>query len=107
MGIGKRLPSRRSDKSLTVDTGYYRIISVSPSLDTGHNRMVRLRTPRSVSLFGLDNMPQSRGSQRDIGGRVATFRVMFASSMHRHGLTLRGGAQPNEESHREKGAVCG
>jgi hypothetical protein len=107
MWIGKRLPSLRTDKSLSVDTGYYKITPVSPSVDTGHNRMVRLRTPRSVSLFGLDNMPQSRGSQCDIGGRVAAFRVMFASSMLRHGLTLRGGAQPNEESHREKGAVCG
>jgi hypothetical protein len=119
MGIGKRLPSRRSDKSLSVDTGYYRIISVSPSVDTSYNRMVEVRTARSVSLFGFNIMRQSRRSQRDIGGIIATFKVMFASSMHRHGLcsndpsidgALPGGAQPNEDSHlstTERGVVCG
>ena len=99
MGIGRRLPSRRTDKSLSVD--------ISLSADIGYYSIVQVRTSLSVSPLGFDDIRQYRRSQRDIGGIVATFKVMFACSMHPHGLALPGVPQPNEESHPERGAVCG
>jgi len=99
MGIGKRSPSCRSDKSLSVD--------ISLSADIGYYSIVQVRTPLSVSPLGFDDIRPFRESQRDIGGIGATFRVMFAGSIHRHGLDLSGGARPNEESHLERGVVCG
>jgi hypothetical protein len=84
MGIVKRLTSSRMNQSLSVDTGYYSIVPVSLSVDAGYNRIVHVRAAHSASLFGLNNMRQSRRSQRDIDG-----------------------TQSNEESRLERGAECG
>jgi hypothetical protein len=83
MEIVKRLTSSRMNQSLSVDT-YYSLVPVSLSVDAGYNRIVQVRAAHSVSLFGLNNMRQSRRSQRDIGG-----------------------TQSNEESRLERGAECG